>query len=115
MAVGEVVVEHDQDAWVVTLRGEHDVSTNPSLTNALQDAFGSGSKVVVDLSEAGFVDSSVLRALIYGRREAVEHAEHELVVVAPSGTFVRRVLRLTAIDAMIRVYETRTDALAARI
>jgi len=113
MAVGEVVVEHDQDAWVVTLRGEHDVSTNPSLKNALQDAFGSGSKVVVDLSEAGFIDSSVLRALIYGRREAVEHAEHELVVVAPSRTFVRRVLRLATIDAMIRVYETRTDALAA--
>ena len=113
MAVGEVVVEHDQDAWVVTLRGDHDVSTDPSLSDALREAFGGGSKVVVDFSEVEFMDSSVLRALVYGRREAVEHAEHELVVVAPSGTFVNRVLRLTGIDKMLRVYETRTDALAA--
>jgi anti-anti-sigma factor len=113
MAVGEVVVERERDAWVVTLRGEHDLSTDPSLKDALREAFGRGSKVVVDLSEVEFIDSSVLRALAYGRKEAVEHAEHELVVVAPSGTFVSRILRLTGTDAMIRVYETRTDALAA--
>ena len=97
----------------VTLRGEHDLSTDPSLKDALQDAFGRGSKVVVDLSEVEFIDSTVLRALAYGRNEAVEHAEHELVVVAPNGSFVSRVLRLTGIDAMIGVYETRADALAA--
>jgi len=113
MTAGEVVVEREQDAWVVTLRGEHDLSTNPSLADALRDAFGSGSKVVVDLSQVEFIDSTVLRALAYGRKEAVEHAEHELVIVAPSGTFVSRVLRLTGIDAMIGVYETRADALAA--
>jgi anti-anti-sigma factor len=113
MAVGEVVVERDQGAWVVTLRGEHDLSTNPSLKDALQDAFGRGSKVVVDLSEVEFIDSTVLRALAYGRNEAVEHAEHELVIVARNGSFVSRVLRLTGIDAKIGVYETRADALAA--
>jgi anti-anti-sigma factor len=113
MTVGEVVVERDQDAWVVTLRGEHDLSTDPSLKDALREAFGGGSKVVVDLSEVEFMDSTVLRALAYGRKEAVEHAEHELVIVAPSGSFASRVLGLTGIDAVIRVYETRTDALAA--
>ena len=113
MAVGEVVVEHDQDAWVVTLRGEHDVSTNPGLTDALRQTFGGGPKVVVDFSEVEFIDSSVLNALFDGRKEAVKHAEHELVVVAPSGTFARRVVFLTAIDKLLRVYETRTDALAA--
>ena len=113
MAVAEVLIEHDQDAWVVTLRGEHDVSTDPSLADSLRQTFGGGSKVVVDFSEVEFIDSSVLRALFYGRKEAVKHAEHELVVVAASGTFARRVLFLTAIDKLLRVYETRTDALAA--
>jgi len=84
MAVGEVVVEREQDAWVVTLRGEHDVSTNPSLADALRDAFGRGSKVVVDFSEVEFIDSTVLRALAYGRKEAVEHPEHELVIGRPA-------------------------------
>jgi len=113
MAVGEVVVERDEHAWVVTLRGEHDMSTNPSLRDALHEVFGRGSKVVVDFSEVEFIDSTVLRALAYGRKEAVEHAGHELVIVAPSGSFVRRVLRLTGIDAMLSVYQTRTDALVA--
>jgi anti-sigma B factor antagonist len=112
MADGEVVVERDQDAWVVTLRGEHDVSTNPSLLETLQTVFAGGSKVVVDLSSAEFIDSSVLGALLAARKEAAEHAEHEIVVVAPDATFPRRVLRLTGVDAMIRVYETRMDALA---
>jgi anti-anti-sigma factor len=113
MAVGEVVVERDQGAWVVTLLGEHDLSTDPGLKDALQEAFGRGSKVMVDFSKVEFIDSTVLRALAYGRKEAVEHAEHELVIVAPTGSFARRVLRLTGIDAMIGVYETRADALAA--
>jgi len=113
MAVGELVVERDQDAWVVTLRGEHDVSTDPSLADALKAAFGEGSKVVVDLSEVEFIDSSVLRALAYGHQETVEHGEHELVIVASSGGFVRRVLRLAGLDQVIRVYERRADAQAA--
>jgi len=113
MASGEVAVERDRGAWVVTLRGEHDVSTNPSLADALVSAFSAGSKVVVDFSQVEFIDSTVLRALAYGRKEAVEHAEHELVIVAPSDTVARRVLHLAGLDRMIRVYETRADALAA--
>jgi anti-sigma B factor antagonist len=113
MTVGEVVVEQDQGAWVVTLRGEHDLSTEPSLGDALKQAFGGGSKVVVDLSQAEFIDSTVLRALAYGQQEAEEHAEHEIAIVAPSGAFARRLLQLTGIDNLIRVFETRADALAA--
>jgi anti-anti-sigma factor len=115
MTVGEVVVEQDQGAWVVTLRGEHDLSTKPSLGDTLKQTFARGSKVIVDLSEVEFIDSSVLRALAYGRQEAVEHAEHEIAIVAPSGAFASRVLRLTGIDKVIRVFETRTDALAGQL
>ena len=107
------MVERDQGAWVLTLHGEHDMSTDPSLGDALRQAFGGGSKVVVDLSHVEFIDSSVLRALAYGRKEAVEHAEHEIAVVAPNGGLASRLLRLTGIDRMIPVYETRADAVAA--
>jgi len=113
VAVGEVVIERDQGVWVLTLLGEHDVSTEPGLGEALRQAFGSGSKVVVDFSEVEFIDSSVLRALAEGQKEAVEHAEHQMVIVAPRGAFAARVLSLTGIDKVIRVYQTRADALAA--
>jgi anti-anti-sigma factor len=65
MAVGTVGAEH-VDAWIVALRGEHDLSTEPSLGDALKQAFGGGSKVIVDLSLVEFIESSVLRALAYG-------------------------------------------------
>jgi anti-anti-sigma factor len=113
MTLGEVVVEQDRGTWVVTLRGEHDLSTEPSLGDVLKQAFGGGSKVVVDLSQVEFIDSTVLRALAYGRQEAVEHAEHEIVIVAPTDTFASRVLRVTGIDKVIRVFVTRADAIAA--
>ena len=113
MASGEIAVERDQGAWVVTLRGEHDLSTKPSLGDTLKQTFDSGSKVLVDLSQTEFIDSTVLRALAYGEQEAADHAEHEIAIIAPSGTFASRLLRLTGIDKVIRIFETRADALAA--
>jgi len=113
MAVGEVMVEQNQGAWLVTLLGEHDISTKPSLRDALERVFDLGSKVVVDLSQVEFIDSGVLAALAYGHQRTAEHAEHLIAVVAPSGAFARHLLELTRMDRMIRVYESRSDAAAA--
>jgi anti-anti-sigma regulatory factor len=51
---------------VFSLRGEVDVSVTPNLIDRLTEAFDAGgaSAVVVDLSEAAFVDSTVLKGLI---------------------------------------------------
>jgi anti-sigma B factor antagonist len=113
VAVGDVVVERDQGAWILTLRGEHDLSTEPSLADALTDAFAAGSNVVVDLSEVEFIDSTILRALAYGRREAIEHDEHNFAIAVPPDSFARRVLALTGIDQAVPTFETRAQALAA--
>jgi anti-anti-sigma factor len=113
MSVGEVVVERVRGAWVFTLRGEHDISSEPSLQRRLEHAFDAGSTVIVDLSEVEFMDSSVLRALAYGGAQAARHPQHHIGIVAPPDSQPRRLLALTGIDKHVSISNTRDDALAA--
>jgi anti-anti-sigma factor len=113
MSVGEVVVERVQGVWVFTLRGEHDVSSEPPFQRQLEHAFDSGSTVVVDLSEVEFMDSSVLRALAYGGAQAARHPQHHIGIVAPPDSQARRLLAITGIDKHVSIWNTRDDALAA--
>ena len=75
MSVGEVGVDCDRDVWVLSLHGEHDLTTTPSLRSKLERA-----------------------ALAYGRDQAVEHEEHVLAVVVPSSGVALRLLTLTGLD-----------------
>jgi anti-anti-sigma regulatory factor len=69
--------------------------------------------LVADLSEAEFIDSTILRALAYAPREAAGHDRRELAIGAPHGCVARRLLTLTGIDRTIPTYETRAQAVAA--
>ena len=52
------------DVIVVVVEGEHDIYTAPTLRERLDEALGRGGGIVVDLTAATFVDSSVLGALL---------------------------------------------------
>ena len=95
------------------LHGEHDMSTASALRPELERAFAAGSAVIVDLSDVEFLDSSVLANLVYGREEARRHREHGFSVVAPPGSFARRLTDLVALDRTIAVYADRDDAITA--
>ena len=58
MDAKEVVIERDEGAWVLTLRGEHDLSTATAVRDALRHVFDAGSAVVVDLSAVTFMAPS---------------------------------------------------------
>jgi anti-sigma B factor antagonist len=67
-----VRTEHHGGATVVVPTGELDLATAPALENALARAFdgGSAARVVLDLRELEFIDSSGLRTLLTARRRA---------------------------------------------
>jgi anti-anti-sigma factor len=66
-----VRTEHHGDAAVVVPTGELDLATAPALEEALGLAFGGGTaRVVLDLRELEFIDSSGLRTLLTARRQA---------------------------------------------
>ena len=69
------------DAVVVIPTGELDLATAPALEKALADAFdGDSARVVLDLRELEFIDSSGLRTLLTARRRSdAAHAQFSLV------------------------------------
>jgi anti-sigma B factor antagonist len=98
--------------WLLALRGEHDLTTAPVLQRELDDIYDSGSTVVVDLTEATFIDSSIVKALVYGCDRATRRAEHHFAVVSPAGGVASRVLDLVVGQRVPR-FETQTEAVAA--
>ena len=49
-------------AWIVGLRGEHELSTQPMLTRHLRALGRTGDGLVVDLAHVEFIDSTVIGA-----------------------------------------------------
>jgi anti-sigma B factor antagonist len=96
--------------WVVTVHGEHDIATRPSLQEELDRVCAAGGRIVVDLSPASFLDSSVIRAVA---TPAAGHGTPPRVagVVAPEGTFARRLAGLVGLDAVVPVHDTLDEAL----
>jgi anti-sigma B factor antagonist len=114
MDAEEVVIERDKGAWVLTLRGEHDLSTATTIRDTLRHAFDAGSAVVVDLSSATFIDSSTLNAILYGSERAQSDDAHRFAVVLPPGPgAARRVLELTGVDRVLAIHPNRASAVAA--
>lgn len=78
---------------VVWLRGEHDLSTVPVVSEAMAWVIAvDGSDVVVDLSEVQFMGAATLGVLV-GARELLRVRSRSLVVRSPSRC-ARRVLEL---------------------
>jgi anti-sigma B factor antagonist len=78
---------------VVSLRGEHDMNTAPSVAEALAGANAAGDgDLVVDLSEVQFMDSAIITVLVRGRND-LRSQSRDMTLRAPSRS-ARRVLDL---------------------
>jgi anti-sigma B factor antagonist len=94
---------------VLSLAGELDLADAPALREALRGAVErSPRRLVVDLAEVTFVDSTVLGALV----EARSRIGGEAFALAAPGLEVRRALEVSGLDRHFRVHETVSGALA---
>lgn len=107
---GELVVEKLPAAWVLSLRGEHDVATAHTLDAQLDALLPHGANVLVDLSEATFIDSSTISAIFRGLRHVTDGGEGALVVCAPPGSFARRVIEQAGMIDALQIFDHRRDA-----
>jgi anti-sigma B factor antagonist len=102
------------DVIVVGVEGEHDIYTAPALRERLDEALERGGGVVVDLTRATFVDSSVLGALLDARRRALEASQGFVVCVGETvEPGVRRILDITGLVPVLPVIEGREAAVEA--
>jgi anti-anti-sigma factor len=100
------------DVVVVVVEGEHDIYTAPTLRERLEEALGRGGGIVVDLTKATFVDSSVLGALLDSRRRALEAQQGFVVCVGESvEPGVQRILDITGLVPVLPVLRGREEAI----
>jgi anti-anti-sigma factor len=99
--------------WVVALHGEHDVATADNLRAELDTIFAQGTTVIVDFSDATFIESAVVQELLQAQQR-VEHSQTEhLAVVAPPGGFPRRLLDLIDVGRVVEIFPSRDAALSS--
>ena len=97
----------------LSIKGEHDLSTAPLLRQRLDGLIAEGVPIVVDLSPATFIDSSILGVILDARRRA--EADHLGFAVshANGGDPVGRVLAITGLRGELPVHEGREAAATA--
>ena len=108
------------DVLVVVVRGEHDIYTAPALRDRLDQALGnqggggSTAGVIVDLSGATFLDSSILGALLEARRQALEKSLGYVVCLGEDPEpGVQRILEITGLVPVFPVVRSLDEALEA--
>ncbi|HEX6662879.1 MAG TPA: STAS domain-containing protein [Gaiellaceae bacterium] len=100
-------------ARVVTLRGELDVYNSSRVQDGLDEACaGDPERVVIDLGEVGFIDSTALGVLIEAGRKL---GDPRALVLAAPGLATRRALEISGLDRHFTLRESVQDALDAPI
>ncbi len=103
----------DSGIAVLELEGEHDIYTAPKLRDRLGELVETGPGVVVNLSGASFVDSSILGALLNARQRAVDARKGFAVCLTPqSEAAVRRVFEMTGLYETLPVLPDLDRAIA---
>jgi anti-sigma B factor antagonist len=96
------------DALVLSLAGELDLADAPALRDALRGAVERAPKrLVVDLTEVTFVDSTILGALV----EARSALGGDAFALAAPGPEVRRALEVSGLDRHFAVHERVESAI----
>ncbi|HUR76507.1 MAG TPA: STAS domain-containing protein [Acidimicrobiales bacterium] len=97
---------------IVAVAGELDVATSPRLQDAMTRLIEEGQlRLVVDLREVTFLDSSALGVLVGARRRLLpEHGEVSVVCTDPR---LLHLLRLTKLDEVFPIYDSVPAAVGA--
>ncbi|HEX3330879.1 MAG TPA: STAS domain-containing protein [Gaiellales bacterium] len=96
---------------LVDLVGEHDRSTAPELQFELDGVFTPGGSIVVDLSAATFIDSSILGVLLRAEVRTSRRQGEQFAVVAPKGGAAARLFDLVdAAHTCFPTFESLDDA-----
>jgi anti-sigma B factor antagonist len=106
-------VDLNGDSCVVRLGGELDLYNASAVREALFKACNDGpTRVVVDLSEVEFMDSTALGVLIEARTKL---PNRKAFLLAAPGLETKRALQISGLDRHFSVHDTVPDALEAPV
>jgi len=106
-------VETMAGALVIRLGGELDLYNANAVREALFEACSNGpERIVVDLSQVEFIDSTALGVLIEARTKL---PNRRAFLLASPRLETRRALQISGLDRHFSVYDTVPDALSSSI
>jgi anti-sigma B factor antagonist len=100
-----IAVERTSDGAVITISGEVDLATIPTLRRYLEEAGAPHKTILLDLAALDYLDVSGIRALLNFRRDH----EGPLAIFACRPT-IHRIMEITGLCEMIPVFPTRERA-----
>ena len=111
MRNAESVTASDPGFTVITLRGESDAYAAPRVRSDLAAALDTEAPLVVDLSQATFIDSTIVGVLLEGLA-ASEKLERALVLLLPddSAPEVHRLFDITGLTSLLPLVRSWDEA-----
>lgn len=104
-------VQPDPGFTVITLRGESDAYVAPRIRSDLESALGSEAPLVVDLTQATFIDSTIVGVLLEGLANC-EKLERPLLLLLPEDAApeVHRLFEITGLSSLLPVVRSWDEA-----
>jgi len=104
--------EIDDQTHVISLGGEIDLYTAPEFKERMVELIEGGKKnIVVDLSEATFIDSTTLGVLVGGVKR-LRPSGGGLALVCTDQN-ITKIFEITGLDRVFSIQGSREDALAS--
>jgi anti-sigma B factor antagonist len=105
----DVDVRAESGLFIIKAKGEIDVWTADILRQSLRDVQSDGKpRVIVDLTEVPFVDSTGIGVLVGALKRSREAGGSLHLVVTSDG--VRKVLKITSLDQVFPIHDSVVDA-----
>jgi anti-sigma B factor antagonist len=98
-------------AALVVLAGEHDLHSADEVQQTLDQSLAGCDHLIVDLSSADFIDSTIIGVLLQTKKNALER-DRKFNVVLGTAPIVERILEVTGVVALLNVVPTVERALA---
>jgi len=99
------------EAVIVHVGGDLDVYTAPRLKETLNEAATGGKRLILDLTDVHFIDSTALSVLV-GALQRAQSGEGDLRLVMDD-PYLLKIFRITGFDGMFSIFPQVTDAISA--
>lgn len=105
----DIEVERQGDVCVLSLDGEVDVYTSPTLKERLVETVDDGCfNILVDMRDVGFIDSSGLGVLVSGLRRVKENGGTMRLVCTKEN--ILKIFRITGLDKVFPIFADVEEA-----
>lgn len=110
----DIAVERHGSSVTARLSGDVDITNAGFVGDELRNCISNeATALVVDLSEARYLDSAAI-AVLFDLARRLTRRRQALRLVVPSSSPLRRLLEITEMHEVASVHESLEDAVAAR-